>query len=212
MKKLFIVLAIGATLLITVKAQAQLNIHVGYAPELMNTYTPTHDTTLLYHGICVGLDWTFDLSDNLCLTTGAQYRMNYRDASEHYWFGSIFVHDVYRERQTLVDLPILLKYNIPVSEKATFSPFFGPMLSWGIDGKTTESITYPSNTERHTEWYGDNGYLNRFNVYAMAGVELNFNRITFSLGGRYGFLNLNKLNTGTTTKAYGFVASFGHNF
>lgn len=212
MKRIIIVLAFAAALCISEKAQAQLNIHVGYAPELMKTSTPTHDTTLLYHGIYFGLDWTFTLSDDLSLTAGAQYRMNLRDDSKHYWSGSIYIHDLTRERQTLIDVPILLKYNLSKSDKITVSPFAGPMLSWGIEGKTTESITFPSNTEIHHEWYGDNGYMNRFNVYAMAGLEVGIKRFTLSIGGRYGFLDLNKRNTGTTTKVYGFFASFGHTF
>ena len=212
MKKLLFVLAFAATLCFTKNAQAQLNIHAGYAPELMRTETPTHDTSLFYHGIFFGLDWTFNLSDNLSLTAGAQYRMNLRDESEHYWYGSTYIHDLIRERQTLIDVPILLKYNLSKSNNITVSPFAGPMLSWGIEGKTTESITYPSNAETHHEWYGDDGYMNRFNVYAMAGLEVGYKRFTFSVGGRYGFLNLNKLNTGTNTKAYGFLVSFGHTF
>lgn len=212
MKKLLIVMAFAAALFATEKAQAQLNIHAGYAPELMRTETPTHDTTLFYNGLFFGFDWTFRLGNNLSLTAGAQYRMNLRDVSEHYWFGSIYIHDLTRERQTLIDVPILLKCNLSKSDIITVSPFVGPILSWGIEGKTTESITYPSNTETHHEWYGDHGYMNRFNVYAMGGLEVGYKRFTFSVGGRYGFLNLNKLNTGTTTKAYGFLVSFGHTF
>ncbi len=213
MKKLLVVLAFVAAFCITEKAQAQLNIHVGYAPEWMKTSTPTHDTTFFYNGIFVGLDWTFDLTDNLSLTTGAQYRMNLRDVSEDYGIViPLITHGLIRERQTLVDIPILLKYNIPVSNQITFNPFVGPMLSWGIQGKTTEIVTFPYNTELHHEWYGDNGYMKRFNVYAKAGVEVSFKRFTISVGGRYGLLDLNKRNTGTTIKTYGFFASFGHNF
>ena len=188
MKKLLIVLTFAVALFITEKAQAQLNIHAAYAPELIETYTPTADTTLFFHGISFGLDRTFRLSDHLDLTAGAQYRMNLRDVSEHYGIViPLMSHGLIRERQT-------------------------SMLSWGIQGKTTEIFTWPSNTELHHEWYGDDGYLKRFNVYAMAGAEFEFKQFTVTLGGRYGFLNLNKRNTGTTTKAYGFFLSFGHTF
>ena len=218
MKKLFIVLALAASLFITKQAQAQLNIHAAYAPELIRTYTPTADTTLFFHGISFGLDWTFNLTDNLDLTAGAQYRMNFRDVSEHYGMViPMMTHGLLRERQTLVDIPILLKYNIPVSKQITISPFAGPMLSWGIQGKTTATVTFPSNSEWHYDWYGDNGGIayrpnSRFNVYAMAGLEFGIKRFTVSFGGRYGFLDLNKRNTGTSNKVYGFFASFGHTF
>ena len=213
MKKLFVIIAFVAAMLVAEKAQAQLNLHVDYSPELIKTYTPTADTTLFFHGISFGLDRTFRLSDHLDLTAGAQYRMNLRDVSEHYGIViPLMSHGLIRERQTLVDIPILLKYKLPITDKITNTPFIGSMLSWGIQGKTTEIFTWPSNTELHHEWYGDDGYLKRFNVYAMAGAEFEFKRFTVTLGGRYGFLNLNKRNTGTTTKAYGFFLSFGHTF
>ncbi len=212
MKKTVIVLAFIAALFITEKAQAQLNIHAGYAPEMISTRTPTHDTMLFYNGICVGLDWEFKLTDKLSLTAGAQYRMNVRDNAEHISHDTIFVHHTIRERQTLIDIPILLKFNIPAGSFVTISPFAGSLLSWGINGKTSETRTYPENTESHHEWYGENGYMNRFNVYAMAGLEMEFKKFTISFSGRYGFLNLNNRNTGTTTKAYGFLVSVGHTF
>lgn len=218
MRKILFITALVAALFAAEKAQAQLNIHAAYAPELIRTYTPSADTTLYFHGISFGLDWTFNLTDNLDLTVGAQYRRNLRDVSEH--FGIVIplmTHGLLRERQDLVDIPILLKYNIPTSQQITISPFAGPMFSCGIQGKTTATVTFPSNSEWHYDWYDDNGGMayrpnSRFNVYAMAGVEFGIKRFTVSFGGRYGFLDLNKRNTGTSIKVYGFFASFGHVF
>ena len=143
--------------------------------------------------------------------------MNLRDVSEHYGIViPLMSHGLIRERQTLVDIPILLKYKLPITDKITNTPFIGSMLSWGIQGKTTEQWLYPIDTEISHEWYEGNGFAYRpnsqLNVYAMAGAEFEFKQFTVTLGGRYGFLNLNKRNTGTTTKAYGFFLSFGHTF
>lgn len=212
MKKAYIVLAFVAALFITEKAQAQLNLYAGYTPEIMNTKAPSYDTTLFFHGFNFGVSWNFSLYKNLCLTAGAQYRMNLRDSAKHYWAGSIFIHDLTKERQMSIDIPFLLKYSIPAGETVTFSPFVGPMLSWGINGKTSETTTFPLNHESQREWYGENGYMNRFNVYAMAGIEMDIKHFFVSLGGRYGFLNLYKLNATTTTKSYGFFINFGHTF
>ena len=182
MKKLFIIAAFMTAFFITEKAQAQLNLNVGYAPELMTTKTPTHDTTLFYHGICLGLNWTFNLSDNLSLTTGAQYRINLRNSVEHIYLDTVFSHHITNERQTLIDVPITLNYDIAASEKITISPFVGPMLSWGITGETKEQWLYPIGTESRHEWYGDNSVINRFNVYGVAGIKVSFYRFTLSLG------------------------------
>lgn len=225
MKKAFIVLAFVAALFITEKAQAQLNLYAGYAPELMYTSTPSHDTTLFYHGVNLGLSWEFNLTHNLKLKAGAQFRMNLRGSTKSYWVeyeetetpgdpeGSYLIYHNVNERQSLIDIPILLKYNIPAGSKVIISPFVGPMLSWGIKGSTFETDTWPVSLERKREWYGENGYKSRFNVYAMAGLDIDFKQFTITLGGRYGFLNPNKLNASTTTtKAYGFFINFGHTF
>ena len=224
MKKALIVLAFVAALFVTKNAQAQLNLYAGYAPELMYTSTPTHDTTLFYHGVNLGLSWEFNLAHNLKLNAGAHFRMNIRENTEQYWEeyenpetaddpeGSYLIYHNVKERQSLIDIPILLKYNIPAGSKVIFSPFVGPMLSWGLKGSTIETDTWPVSIEKKHEWYGENGYMNRFNVYAMAGLEIDLKQFTITLGGRYGFLNLEKRNTGTTTKAYGFFLNFGHTF
>ena len=224
MKKAYIVLAFVAALFITEKAQAQLNLYAGYAPELMRTSTPTHDTTLFYHGVNLGLSWEFNLARNLKLNAGAHFRMNIRENTEQYWMeyeasetaddpeGSYLIYHNVKERQSLIDIPILLKYNIHAGSKVIFSPFVGPMLSWGLKGSTIETDTWPVSIEKKHEWYGENGYKSRFNVYAMAGFEIDIKQFTITLGGRYGFLNLEKRNTGTTTKAYGFFLNFGHTF
>lgn len=209
MKKASIILAFAFALLVIEKAQAQLSIHVDYAPELITSKTATQDTTCFYHGLCFGLDWKFNLTNNLSLTSGAQYRTNLKDTSKHYWKGTFFIHQVTRERQALIDIPILLNYCMELSEKAILSPFAGPMLSWGIEGKTTETITYPGNAEKHQEWYGDNGHMNLFNVYATAGIKLEYGQLNFSIGGRYGLLELDKRNTGTI-KASGLFVGIGY--
>jgi hypothetical protein len=67
MKKLFVIIAFVAAMLVAEKAQAQLNLHVDYSPELIKTYTPTADTTLFFHGFSFGLSWEFILNDNLSL-------------------------------------------------------------------------------------------------------------------------------------------------
>lgn len=223
MKKALIVLAFVAALFVTEEAQAQLNLYAGYAPELMYTSTPTHDTTLYYHGVNLGLSWEFTLTGNLKLNAGAQFRMNLREDSEQYWVeyenaetiddpeGSYLIYHSTKERQSLIDIPVLLKYNIPAGSKVIFSPFVGPMLSWGLKGSTTETDTWPVSFEKKREWYGENGYKSRFNVYAMAGFEIDLKQFTIALGGRYGFLNFDK-RTDTTGKAYGFFLNFGHTF
>lgn len=217
-------MAFVAALFITEKAQAQLNLYAGYAPELMYTSTPSHDTTLFYHGVNLGLSWEFNLTHNLKLKAGAQFRMNLRGSTKSYWVeyeetetpddpeGSYLIYHNVNERQSLIDIPILLKYNIPAGSKVIFSPFVGPMLSWGLKGSTIETDTWPVSIEKKREWYGENGYMNRFNVYAMAGIEMDIKHFFVSLGGRYGFLNLYKLNATTTTKSYGFFINFGHTF
>ena len=214
MKKTLIVLAFLAAFFVTEKAQAQLNIHVGYMPEFFITKAPDHDTSVFFHGINVGLGWEFELSQKLSLTAGAQYRMDLRDVVDGAPVSNI-PQFLYRENQYLIDIPIILKYKLPVSEKFAFSPFAGPMLSYGIKGKTTKTYYGNSYAQVHYNWYDSNSFPDRpnrhFNLYAMAGVEIDILKFSISLGGQYGFLNLNK-QADTTTKGLGFFVNFGHKF
>ena len=217
MKKSLIIAAFIAALSITEKAQAQLNIHVGYSTETFSIKLATHDTVsiMFFQGINVGLGWEFDLPKNFSLSVGAQYRMNIRDVSispkPNGPTSPYMSHSRYREKQHLIDLPILLKYNIHGGDKFTFSPFAGPMLSYGI--KATSIPT--GSTDLQYDWYDGNGVdyhpNRRFNLYAVAGVEFNFIKFSISLGGRCGFLNLSK-NFNETIKAYSFFANFSHSF
>lgn len=212
MKKLFFLVTFAIALFVSEKAQAQLNIHVGYAPEFFATNDVTNgDTTFFFNGIYVGLNWKFNVSNKINLTAGAQFRMNLRDDAEHTLSlnGNYFIHHTSRERQTLIDIPILLNYDIALNCKVTLSPFIGPTLSWGLNGNTTEELLWPYNEKYHYNWYGEEGERNRFNVYGTAGIKVSFYRFTISGGFRYGFLDLNK-NNDIITKTYGFFLSFGH--
>ena len=83
----------------------------------------------------------------------------------------------------------------------------------GNHNTPTAALSYPKfkggNKAMYRYIYKNQQYPH---VYAMAGFEIDIKQFTITLGDRYGFLNLDKRNTGTTTKVYGFFINFGHTF
>lgn len=60
-------------------------------------------------------------------------------------------------------------------------------------------------------WYGEHGYLNRFNLYGVLGVAGSYSDFMLFAGYRFGLLDIDKIN-GYKTKANGLFIGFGYMF
>ena len=183
MKKAFLVLALVATMFAAGKAQAQI-IYAGYTPETFSFENSSNN----YQGFCVGFNTDFDLTKNLGVAVGAQFRMNMRSFKE--WDGTVKT----KETQTIVDVPILLNYNFSINNRMDIKPFVGPMLSLGITGNTN-TRTFIGNTEltnHNYNWSGEDGYMRRFNLYGVLGANFSISDFNIFAGYRFGFLDLYK--------------------
>lgn len=215
MKKFITIAALFATLLLSFKAQAQLSIKAGYAGEFVSidTIAEGKKGTNYFDGYYFGLNWRFNVTERIDLSIGAQYRTLLGEHSEHYYHLPIqgFVHHYTKERQSLIDLPIMLGYAIPLGQKVTLSPFVGPMFSFAVSGSTHEEWSYPYNTQSDEDWYGDNGPRKRFNLYAMAGLTARFGHVNLTGCYRYGLLELSTREA-FSIKASGFSVALGYEF
>ncbi|MBR1513210.1 MAG: PorT family protein [Bacteroidales bacterium] len=214
MKKLVTIAALLLALSVSMKVQAQLNLNIGFAPERVHSSIggdKAIDTTYWLAGFFAGLNYKIQVTEQVGVTIGAQYRMNVRNVSKHIYEGSYFSHYVVRERQTLVDLPIMVHYDIPLGPKFSLSPFVGPMLSFAISGSTNSELTYPHNQSFNDDWYDKNSTKSRFNVYGMAGLEAIYNRINVFVGYRMGLLDLDKSDL-INTRVSGAFVGIGHSF
>lgn len=211
MKKIITIVALFCALFAAEKAQAQLNISLGYAPERFHSSLESLDTVNWFTGFYAGLDYEIELGGPLSLTIGAQYRFNIWNHSEHINQDSLFSHNMVRMRQTLVDIPIMVHYNIPLSSNLSLSPFVGPVFSIATAGSTKRTLTYPDNITSEENWYDKNSTKSRFNLYGVAGIKLNYNRVNVSVGYRMGFLDMDKADA-ITTKVSGLFIGVGHCF
>ena len=211
MKKLITIVALFCALFAAEKAQAQLNISLGYAPERSLSNIGSVDTAFWFTGFYAGINYEIGLGGPLSLAIGAQYRFNIWNHSEHHNQGSFFSHSTVRMRQNLVDIPVMMRYNIPLNSNLTLSPFVGPMFSIAVAGSTTKTVTFPYNTTTVENWYDKYSTKSRFNLYAMAGMELSYNRFNISASYRLGMLDLDKADA-ITTKVSGLFVSIGHRF
>ncbi len=178
MKKAFLVLALVATMFAASQAQAQI-IYAGYTPETFSSDNSSKN----YQGFCVGFNTDFDLTKKLGVAVGAQFRMNMRSTKG--LNGAVQTKDT----QTIVDVPILLNYNFGINNRIDITPFVGPMLSLGITGNTNTK-TYVGSID--SNWYGDNGYMRRFNLYGVLGANFSISDFNVFAGYRFGFLDLDK--------------------
>ena len=192
MKKAFLVLALVATMFAAGQAQAQI-IYAGYTPETFSSDNSSKN----YQGFCVGFNTDFDLTKKLGVAVGAQFRMNMRSATQTLWG---FTGKV-KETQILVDVPILFNYKFAVNRDLAIIPFVGPMPSLALSGTTKGAD--PIFGENSSNWYGDNGYMRRFNLYGVLGASFSISDFNVFAGYRFGFLDLDKSdNVKTTTNGF----------
>lgn len=193
MKKVLAIVALVAAMFFAQNAQAQSTIYATYAPE---TFV-TNNSNSNYQGFSVGFSQNVGLYKGLGLAAGAQFRMNTKSETA--------LGITAKDKQYLIDVPVLLNYGISVTRDLTIAPFVGPMFSLALAGNTKVGNLDPVN------WYGDNRYLNRFNLYAVLGVDVKFSQFNLLGGYRWGMLDLNNSNN-ITTKANGFFVGLGFDF
>ena len=194
MKKVFAAMALVAALFIAGNVQAQ-TIYAGYAPE---TFVSGNSNSN-FQGFFVGFTQNFGLSKGVGVAAGAQFRMNTKSGDAFFGFGTG------KSTQTLIDVPILFNYGIPVNRDITISPFVGPMVSLALTGSTHVDTMLGGGTYN---WYGDNSNWSRFNLYAVFGADAKFNKFNLFGGYRLGLLDLDSGNS--TLKTNGFFIGLGY--
>lgn len=197
MKKLFAIVALVASMFVAGNVQAQSTIYAGYAPE---TFV-AGNTSTNYQGFFAGFSQNIGLVKGFGVAAGAQFRMNAKNESTTI----LGVTTTTKDKQYLIDVPILFNYGIGINRDLSITPFVGPMLSLALAGNT--KYTLGSNTTT-TDWYGDNSNMNRFNLYAVFGADVKFSQFNLFGGYRLGLLDLNKSDN-VTLKTNGFFVGLG---
>lgn len=205
MKKAFAILALVAAMFVAGNAQAQTTVNVGYSPETFKTTYSSNSIKDNYQGLHFGFVTNVKLVQELGIGAGAQVRMNMKQTKE--LGGTTTIKDF----QLLIDVPVLINYNININNNFAITPFVGPMVSFAAIGKTNTKVmagnTQISDTDHN--WYGENGDLKRFNLYAVFGGNVRFGGFNIYGGYRMGLLNILKDTDSVTMKTNGFFVGLG---
>jgi len=204
MKKVFAIVALVAAMFVAGNVQAQNMVYVGYAPETF-TY---NNSSANFQGIYAGFSKNVAISKGFGVAAGAQARLNMRNTQDSFWG----ITGKVKETQLLIDVPVLFNYGIAINRDLRITPFVGPMISLGLMGKTQGND--PIFGDNSSDWYGDNGTLNRpnnrFNISAVFGAAVTFSNFNLFGGYGMGLTDLDKSDN-VTLKTNGFFVGLGFN-
>ena len=207
MKKVFAIVALVAAMFVAGNAQAQTIVNIGYSPETFKTtYNSTSESTN-FQGFHFGFITYVKLVQELGIGAGAQVRMNMKQEKESVFGGTA----ISKSFQLLIDVPVLINYNININNNFAITPFVGPMVSFAAIGNTNTTLM-AGNTElskTDESWYGEDGGLKRFNLYGVFGANVRFSSFNLYGGYRLGLLNILKDSDSVTMKTNGFFVGLG---
>ena len=214
MKKIFTFVAVAAMLLIAGNANAQLGLHVGYAPQnYLGKYTSGSTTvsdTSKMTGFFVGADYNINLTGDLNVSLGLQGRYNTSSESTTLLGTTTKVDGT----QMLIDVPVLFNYGLNLSDALKLSVFAGPTITYALSGNTKTTISgspaglLDGTTEAN--WYGDNTNRKKLDVALTFGAAITFSDIKIFGGYNMGLMNLTTADN-TTIKGSNLFLGVGYN-
>ena len=204
MKKVFAIVALAA-MFFAGKAQAQISVNVGYAPETFTTKFGNDSSTENYQGFFAGVTYIVPIVSGFGVAVGPQFRMNTKSTS----VTILNITTSVKDTQMLIDVPVLFNYAIGVSRDFSIAPFVGPMFSYAVSGTTKTTVGTNANTSK---WYGDNSGLNPFNINVVGGVSASYSMVKLFAGYRLGLMDQEKNSDIITLKTQGFFVGLGFDF
>lgn len=216
MKKVFAIFA--ATVLFAGMASAQLGINVGYAPQTFKTTYTSGSTsttsTMNLNGFFAGVNYNINLTGDLGVSLGANYRQNFGTDNDGLGIGIAGATVENKHSQSLVDVPILFNYGLKLTDALKLSVFVGPTVSFALAGNTHSTVTttvlgVSSTTESDNDWYGDNSNRKKLDISGTVGVNVQYNAFRLFGGYNMGFLNLTDADN-TKMKASNWFVGIGY--
>ena len=143
------------------------------------------DTDAIY-GLTVGGFLSFRLGSNFLLQPEIYYSQKGFKHSGYVrdLYGNITLHQgsvTYKDEY--IDLTVLLKYRIPIESKIKPEVFFGPSISYLVQGKEEHSPILEQIPMCSSFLLLEPNHMNEFDYGAIFGAGFNYNR--FSLEARY---------------------------
>lgn len=106
-----------------------------------------------------------------------------------------------------LEIPILIKYGIPVTDDIAVLPFIGPYFSYGIGGKTKTKT--PAGTVKESSY--NDGLFNHGDMGFKVGCGAEWNMLYLELGYQFGVANIAD-NDDLSAHGHAIFANFGVNF
>lgn len=211
MKKTLSFALVAAAMLIAGKANAQLNVHVGYAPQTYTATVGNSDDKMELNGFFIGADFNLPISGDLKVDLGANLRYNTKEESNGTSILGVPISGKVTNTQMLLDIPILLNYGLELKRDVRISAFVGPTITYALSGTTkSEGSLGALSASDEYDWYGDNSGRSRFDIAATFGLSVDFRDFRLFGGYNLGLLDLAE-NENITIKGNNWFVGFGYN-
>ena len=203
MKKIFTIAILAAGMLFAGKANAQLGVHLGYAPDAWANENASTTITSFYGGV----DYNMPVKGDLNVNIGAQLRFGTESGSSN--VGTI-VAGQHTTNLLSLEVPVLFNYGFNLSGDLGLAIFAGPKIGFYVSGTTK----YEGNVlglisgSTETQWFNDEtGSLNYnpLNISATFGLALTFKQFRLFGGYNYGFFDMDNNDNLQTTIRGPFV-------
>lgn len=202
-------MAVAAAMLFVGKANAQLTVHLGYAPTTITTTVNSNDSKLDMNGFFVGANYNINLTGDLNVAVGADFRYNTKTDKDGASIAGVTATSETTNTQMLIDVPVLFNYGLSLNKDIRISAFAGPTFSLALNGKTkAEGSVAGFGGSTEYDWYGDNSDQKKFDIGLTFGLNLGFRQFSLFGGYNMGLMNLSDADN-TTMKANAWFIGLG---
>ena len=215
MKKALIIMA-AATLFLVGKANAQVDVNIGFATQTVTTTSGNWHDTVGTNGLFIGVSRNFPIASGLNVSLGIQGRYNFKSEEKTINAGILgSAKATAQYSQMLVDIPVLLNYGFELGSGIKLYLMAGPTISYALFGKTkwdaNANVLGALNlgSDGEDDWYEEDDKYNKFDIAATFGACLDFNNIKVYGGYNLGLLNLSSADN-TTRKSSNLFIGLGY--
>ena len=146
-------------------------------------------STTYFNGVKIGLTSELALKSNFSLLAGVLYNLVYSDKAQ---IDPTSVN--YLTYGHFINVPVLLIYNLPISNDLKFSVYGGPDLNVGLGQIQQVYSTVSTIPNSYTNLYKST--LNQLDLQIGCGAGVQWKKFQLKGGYDFGLLNINRLSTG----------------
>lgn len=178
------------------------------------------DESSLYYGIRLGVNFAgiggdlmdqLDLDTKTGMTLGGVVGLRLSDSTPVFLESGLYYTERGAKKDkdkvglTYLELPILIKYGVQVSDDIAVLPYIGPYFSYGFAGKYKNKALGISDSSYDTFKHWDMGFK--------VGCGAEYNKLYAELGYQFGVANIAKENPGDLdAKGHALYLNIGVNF